>query len=127
MRTRHNGKRAMNSCAPILFLFGVFFLSSCSQEIPENGILIGNDIRHHQDTNEPVTGVVESFYSTGQLRNRTTYKDGKKEGLDEGFHAIGQLSYRWNYKNGKEDGLWEFFDEDGQLVTTWTYKDGVRQ
>ena len=114
MRTKHNGKKAMNCCAPILFLSGIFLLNSCSQKIPENRILTGNDIKHNQNTNEPVTGIVESFYSTGPLRNRTTYKNG-------------QLSYRWNYKDGKSDGLWEIFNEDGQLLTTWTYKDGVRQ
>ncbi|SVA86009.1 uncharacterized protein METZ01_LOCUS138863, partial [marine metagenome] len=115
MRTKHNDKKAMKRCAPILFLSGIFLLNSCSQEIPENRILTGNDTKHNQNTNEPVTGIVESFYSTGQLKNRTTYKNGKKEGLDEGFHTNGQLSYRWNYKDGKPDGLEKTFDEDGRL------------
>ena len=141
----------MAAMKPLLFLLSGFLLSSCAQEIGESRVLIKDGITYHQESNEPVTGIVESFYPTGQLRTRTAYKNGKKEGLDElfhqngqlslrvnrenglkeglyeGFYRNGQLSYRWHFKVGAPDGVWETFDEDGKLMKTQTFKDVIPQ
>ena len=83
-----------------------------------------NDLLYHQDTNKPVTGVVEEFYYNGQLQVRTNFIDGERDGLWEIFYKTGQLSSRGNYKDGKEDGLREHFDIDGNLTKTEIYKNG---
>ena len=75
--------------------------------------------------------VKEEFYSSGQLRNRTTYhskNDGGvysgRHGLYELFHGNGQLWERGYFKDGKLDGLWESFYENGQLWERGYFKDG---
>ena len=45
-------------------------------------------------------GVVEKYYSNGQLQTRTTYKSDKPDGLRELWHDNGQLWSRAIYKNG---------------------------
>ena len=94
------------------------------QEIFKGPVLTRKGITYHQDTNEPFTGVVETFNNDSQLWERQNYKDGKREGLWEMFYENGQLSFRGNYKNGKQDGLLEYFDEDGNLTSTETYRNG---
>jgi len=120
---------------------------SYSQDVVTGPFLIRDGITYHQDTNEPVTGIVEEFWDNGQLQFRQNYrdgerdgfqmfhengqlevmvnlKDGKFDGLMEYFHDNGQLETRGNYKDGKEEGLFEMFDEDGNLTTTETYRNG---
>ena len=55
-------------------------------------------LTYHQDTNKPVTGIVEEFHENGQLMGRGNFIDGKRE------------------------GLFEYFDEDGNLTDTRTYR-----
>ena len=97
---------------------------SYSQEVITGHVLIRDGITYHQDTNEPVTGIIQSFHENGQLRRRQNYKDGKRDGLQETFHDNGQLEVRHNYKDGKPDGLWDSFHENGQLWIRGNYKDG---
>ena len=73
---------------------------SYSQEVVKGPFLIRDGIRYHQDTNKPITGIVESFHDNGQLRTRV------------------------NYKEGEQDGLWEWFNEDGNLSMTKTFRNG---
>ena len=76
-----------------LTILSVFFLSfySYSQEVFTGPFLIRDGIYYHQDTNELVTGIVESFYDDGRLRERRNYIDGVLGGLSEHFHENGQL------------------------------------
>ena len=83
-----------------------------------------NSRLYYLDTDETVTGVVETFNNDSQLWEKQNYKDGKREGLWEMFYENGQLSFRGNYKDGKQDGLLEYFDEDGNPTSTETYRDG---
>jgi antitoxin component YwqK of YwqJK toxin-antitoxin module len=88
----------------LLIILCLVLLSSCSQEteVVTGPFVFKNDITYDQNTNEPVTGIVESFHENGQLLERKNYKDGE-------------------YK-----GLWEFFDEEGNLTKTETYRNGER-
>jgi antitoxin component YwqK of YwqJK toxin-antitoxin module len=103
-------------------------LSACSQE-PEvitGPILIRDGITYHQYTNEPVTGIVETFWDNGQLWVRGNYIDGKQDGLHENYYENGQLWSRGNYVDGKRDGLSEEFYENGQLRSRGNYVNGER-
>jgi len=50
---------------------------------------------------EKKDGVWEVYNSTGQLRIKRTYKDGKKEGVEEWYDKNGQLWMKRTYKDGK--------------------------
>ena len=78
-------------------------LSACSQE-PEvfTGPFITRDgVIYDQNTNEPLTGIVEELNENGQLEQRTTYRDGKREGLWEGFNEDGNSVGTVTYRNGE--------------------------
>ena len=67
----------------ILTILCLVLLSSCSQE-PEvfTGPFVTRDgVKYDQNTNEPVTGIEETFYENGQLLGRVNYKEGG-HGLD---------------------------------------------
>ena len=122
---------------------------SYSQEVVTGPFLIRNGITYYQDTNEPITGIVEKFSDNSLLQSRANYRDGEvvvqtifnyfengqlefrenwidgvRSGLFEWFYENGQLQYRGNYTDGVQDGLVEFFDEDGNLTETRTYRNG---
>ena len=97
---------------------------SYSQEVVTGPFLIRGDTYYHQDTNEPVTGIIEKFYNNGQLWGKKTFTDRGLEGLYEAFYENGQLESRGNFIDGRKMGLWEFFDEDENLIKTETWENG---
>ena len=103
----------------------VLSANSYSQEIVTGPFLIRNGITYHQDTNEPITGIVEKFSDNSLLQSRANYRDGE-EVVQTIFNYFenGQLDVRGNYTDGVQDGLVEFFDEDGNLTETRTYRNG---
>jgi len=105
-------------------------------------------IRPDGSSDEPFTGVVVSKYENGQLKQKVTYKNGKKDGpykfyyengmlevdgvfKDEGrgwvfesYNENGQLEQKGTFRDGKENGIFENYDENGQLSLRHTYKNG---
>lgn len=73
--------------------------------------------------NLKLTGVQEAYYDNGQLKERTSYKAGNREGLCEAWHENGELKSRREYKAGKRDGLAETWYPTGRQQTRWSYKD----
>lgn len=67
-------------------------------------------------------GPYEAFYQSGQLKERGTYKDGRRDGLNEQFYEGGQLKSRGNFDNG--NGLVKWFDKDGQWLSTEKWTEG---
>ena len=80
---------------------------------------------YHQDTNEPVNGIVEMFHPNGQSKVRGNHIDGKSDGLWKYFYENGQLNMRGNYIDGKQNGPFETFYENGELWERGNYRDGV--
>jgi len=68
---------------------------SYSQEVITGPFLIRDGVTYHQDTNEPVIGIIQSFFpNSSQISERQTYRDGKRDGPSESFHENGKLSER---------------------------------
>jgi antitoxin component YwqK of YwqJK toxin-antitoxin module len=72
---------------------------------------------------EPFTGVAVEKADNGQTE--TTYKDGKKHGL-EFSHRNGQKSEERTWKNDKKDGLWTSWYDNGQKWFEKTYENGKK-
>jgi antitoxin component YwqK of YwqJK toxin-antitoxin module len=108
----------------VLFLI-LLSVHSYSQEVVKGPFLIRDGITYHQDTNEPVIGIIQSFFpNSSQIAERQTYRDGRRDGPSESFHENGQLDITGNLTDGKRNGLFKTFDENGQLETRGNYKDG---
>ena len=110
----------------ILYLVLLSPYSYSQQVIPEIETVTRDGLIYNQDTNEPVTGIVESFRDNGQLESRGNFKDGEYDGLYEEFYTNGQLSSRENWIDGKRDGLEENFGQNGQLFRRSNYIDGLQ-
>ena len=91
------------------------------------------------------------YYPSGKLRNKSFFKDGKKEGESLSYYENGKLKKKILYKNGVRNGeaaeYYEsgiikqkayfindklekenlYYDEKGNLTKTEIYKNGIKQ
>ena len=67
-------------------------------------------------------GPFESYYKSGQLKEKGTYKDGEWDGLWEEYYRNGQLSEKGVYKDGEPHGPFEGYSTvswNGRAPITW--------
>lgn len=76
------------------------------------------------------TGIVETFYSNGQLEFKETYKNGKLDGPHKSYYENGELKsegngvgvYKEYYNNGRikeeidENGSYKRYERNGKLM-----------
>jgi antitoxin component YwqK of YwqJK toxin-antitoxin module len=72
----------------------------------------------------PFSGTLVEYYKNGQLKSKTTFKEGKGDGVWESYYENGQLEEKRNYKDGEKVVLIEIYYKNGQLKEKITYKDG---
>ena len=106
-----------------LILFVLFFVG-CSKPIKKESLIDKGGLKYHPETKELYSGEVFSFYMGGNKKSETTYKDGKKDGLNNIWYENGRKKYEGTYKDGKQDGLWTLWDKDGKKESETHYKDG---
>ena len=73
---------------------------------------------------EPFTGILTKTHENGQLKWKTSYVEGKKDGSYEEYYENGQLEMKTSYKGGDYDGSYERYYENGQLKEKRSYKGG---
>ena len=56
---------------------------------------------------EHANGPYETYHENGQLREKGTIKDGKKDGPYEKYYKNGQLWEKCTFKNGEVEGPYE--------------------
>ena len=71
-------------------------------------------------------GLYEAWYSNGRALKRCTYENEKPNGLYESWHSNGKMSGRRTYENGEIDGLCESWHPNGQILNRCTYKNGKK-
>jgi len=69
-------------------------------------------------------GVYETFYESGVIEYRGNMSEGKSEGLSESFYENGNLEEEGHNINGKMVGIWEYFNEDGTFKEKKCYQNG---
>ena len=73
------------------------------------------------------TGQATIWHLNGQRAERTTYRNGRKEGLAERWYAEGVVSYRANYRDNRRHGSVETWWSDGTLRSSSYYVSGVAE
>ena len=127
----------MNKFLPILCLL---IIASCSKEIPFDQLVERNGIYYEVNSQTPFNGASVSYFENGQLKMKSSYKDGCLEGLHESYYENGQLKEKGIYIEiidipkfcsndldldyGYYDGLHVSYYENGQLNKKENYKDG---
>jgi antitoxin component YwqK of YwqJK toxin-antitoxin module len=110
-------------CSVLLFLvegeIGAREISSADQ-----GLTLDNGVFHLHG--EPLDGVIVERYPNGEVKRRTSYSDGKKEGRSVSFYESGarrdERTYRSNKAHGPHRGWWP---EGGQKFE-FNYRDDSR-
>ena len=77
---------------------------------------------------ENYNGLNETYYNNGkgELKEKFTKKNGKKEGLYKTYYENGQLQSKYNFKNGKLDKSCKYWNDKGQLMSEKNYKEGEK-
>ena len=68
-------------------------------------------------------GLTETYFEDGQLRERSNWIAGKKDGLFMEYHGEGTVKEKSNWKAGERDGLTEkYYGEIDQLMNKYRKK-----
>ena len=67
------------------------------------------------------------YHNNGQVRDKFTYKDGKKDGPQVTYWENGQLDKKGVHKDDKRMGPWVEYYRNGQLYEKGTYKNGKKE
>ncbi len=68
---------------------------------------------------------VKTFYPDGSKKSETTYKDGKKNGIEHIFYPDGAtLKYSKGYVHGKLHGLQQTYSQNAMLIQEKSYNHG---
>ena len=111
----------------ILYILSFCFLSNISwgQNILEEKLIYRGNLAFHQESDEPVTGIVISKYETGETKEKGENVDGMREFEWKEFHQNGTVKSTINYKNGFKEGPFEIYFEDGKIKALGNYIKGL--
>ena len=76
--------------------------------------------------NEPLDGVVCTYFPSGKTHTETSFINGIKEGAWSVFYPNGNLEKSGSLVNGKDDGDYLEYYENGQLKYEYHYARGIK-
>lgn len=85
----------------------------------------GKKDKHYFFRDEGVQGAVEIYHPTGELKEKSNYKNGKRHGKIEVFYPSGNLDIVYNYVDGALEGETLSYFESGVLFSKTIYKAGA--
>lgn len=77
----------------------------------------------HTQTIKDGNGVMRTFYTTGNIKEFYTYKNGLKDGKFEEWSIYGYLTLEGEFKNGLKEGEWKYAYYTGDTEKISHYKD----
>jgi len=120
-----------------LFLLPILLLSfiSCSSET--DSVVERGGLSYKKFSDTPFTGKFIKYDENGQLEEKGSYKNGKKEGewveyypkgLVGGGYTRARSLRKGSYKDGEREGEWYYYyDDDGKLSAKGSYKNGEEE
>jgi len=100
--------------------------SETQQSIAEAQIEERDGLQYRISSTNPYTGNVIGRFYNGQIRSKTRYNNGKKDGKATTWYENGRLRLDASYKEGKRHGQWIRRDPNGQIQFQRYYRDGRR-
>lgn len=85
----------------LMLLISISFAVNAKEYTSEN-IYAVNDIWYDEETNNPLTGIVKSYYENGHLKSEIPFKNETIEGAEKTYYETGILRSETLYKNGEE-------------------------
>ena len=69
-----------------------------------------------------------TYYENGQLKSTVQLNEnGERNGTWESYYKTGQLKNKGEYKNGEQEGVWEEYYKDGEQKSKEEYKNGMQE
>ncbi|MGA8854771.1 MAG: aspartic peptidase [Christiangramia sp.] len=84
-----------------------------------DSIMMTEDYKYDQ-----LDGLQKTYFTNGQLAEKTNYVEGKKHGESLIYADNGQVTKRLHYKKGELDGPATYYTTEGVKTIEGTYKDG---
>jgi antitoxin component YwqK of YwqJK toxin-antitoxin module len=117
----------------LLVLFASFFLFYSCQfpnevkdiEVEKSELILHPTEGKWYHSDEPFNGYAIEKYVNGNLKEKTGYQHGKKEGLSQKWDEAETLRYQCNYIQNHKDGAVRIWTSDGVLIAESNFKDGV--
>jgi antitoxin component YwqK of YwqJK toxin-antitoxin module len=98
--------------------------------IPEITVEEGNSSLHKENgvyyfDNSLFSGYIISKYENGNLKEKSGYVNGKKQGLSQTWFDNGTIQDERYYTNGEKDGIHRGWYENGSKRFEYSFKDGL--
>jgi TonB family protein len=106
----------------LITLIVVVLLSACSKEIELKQLQTRGNLVYEVNATSPFSGTVNEQYDNGQVKLKSTYKKGEKNGTHVEYYENGELKFNATYKSGKLEGKYEEYfpnqivKKSGELV-----------
>lgn len=106
----------------LITLAVVVLLSACSKEIELDQLQTRGNLVYEVNATSPFTGTVKEQYVNGQVKLKSTYKKGEKNGTHVEYYENGELKFNAKYKSGQLEGKYEEYfpnqilKKSGELV-----------
>ena len=86
-------------------------------------LLVMKGLYYLKGSNLPYSGLHETYWDNGVLKETGDIKEGLKQGLWRYFFANGILHEVGFYKQGRANGHWKIYYADGQISADLHYRD----
>ena len=106
----------------LMIIVVLIFLSACSKEIELDQLQTRGNLVYQVNATSPFTGTVKGYFDNGQVRLKSIYKKGQKNGNHVEYFENGELKFNAKYKNGQLEGKYEehypnqILKKSGELV-----------
>ncbi|UOQ72433.1 tetratricopeptide repeat protein [Hymenobacter cellulosilyticus] len=83
-------------------------------------------VRHYSNGGK-LNGLVEQYYTNGQVRTRQSYTNDEADGYFESFYEDGQPSQTGFWQHDQRQGLWRDYYVDGRVSEEYYYRNDEQQ
>ena len=98
----------------------------CPKTVDESRTVKRGGLTYEVNSQAPFTGYTVTKYENGQIRKKTQYESGKKDGLVIEYYPNRRLWRKETYKNGKKHGFYVHYHKTGQLKEEGTSREGKK-
>lgn len=100
-----------------LLILTVIFLFSCIKKNIKDEFYPNGGLKLRAEVNESniLNGLYEEYYETGEIKVKSTYKNGKITDTVFTFHKNGKIESKGIQRNNLPIGWWNYYDLEGKL------------
>ena len=110
----------------LLFLILLILLIKCTRTTKKTYYSNGQLRTETQYKDTLKDGIYKGYYPNGVLKIESVYKNGQRNGWHKEYYKNGKLEWEAQYKEGKEHGWFREYLENGVLIAEGYYREGIQ-